>query len=190
MLQGELNLPPKPRGARTETNAEILRQVIRDLASIYDLELTAIDGYRVFRYAGADPPSWGYCLEAARVEDSVDDLILFYEDNKVHDRDCLGWIPQSDIYTVREARSNDVSYVGPSEDVVRALLEIFRDIFEFAWQNKWTYEKRMEFYQSIPFEKLSSIASVRAFRRTLFSDPVFEGFDWNFPGVEEIEESI
>ena len=94
MYQEELSLPPKPCNARTETNGEILRQLVRDLSSIYDLELSAIDGYRMFRHAGADLPSWGYCLESARVEDAVDDLILFREDEGVHEKGCLKWLKE------------------------------------------------------------------------------------------------
>jgi hypothetical protein len=188
MHQEELKWPPKPHGARTETNAEILRQVSRDLASICDLELTALQGYRIFRHAGVEQPSWGYCLESARVEDAVDDLILFREDARAHEEGCLKWAPLLDFYTFDEAKSFDVPYVGPSEEIVRAILELFRDIFEFALKAKWTYDNRMEFYHSIPFSDFSSMRSVRTFRRTLFSNPVFEGFDWTFPEVEDIIE--
>lgn len=181
-------MPPKPHNARTETNAEVLRQLTRDLSSIYDLELTAIDGYRMFRHAGAEPPSWGYCLESARVEESADDLILFREDAGTHERGCLKWVPLLNFCTVEQAQGWGVPYTGPPEEVMHALLEIFRDVFEFAHKNSWTYEKRMDFYHSIPYEELSSIRAIRAFRRTLFSDPVFEGFDWTFPDVGEIDE--
>lgn len=89
MLQEELKLPLKPCNARTETNAEILCQLSRDLTSLYDLELTAIDGYRMFRHAGAKQPSWGYCLELARIEESEDNLILFRQDEGLHEDRCL-----------------------------------------------------------------------------------------------------
>ena len=188
MQQEELKWPPKPCNARTETNAEILRQVSRDLASIYDLELTALQGYRMFRHSGAEQPSWGYCLESARVEDAVDDLILFREDTETHEEGCLRWVPLLNFYTVDQAKSFNVPYIGPPEEIVWEILELFRDIFEFAWKAKWTYDKRMEFYHSIPFHEFTSMRFVRAFRRDLFDDPVFEGFDWTFPDIKEVHE--
>ena len=120
-----IEIPPKPCNARTESNAEILRQLSHDLSSIYDLELTAIDGYRMHRHAGVDQPSWGYCLESARVEDSIDDLILFHEDEGIHERGCLKWVTLLNFYTIEQAKGCDVSYVEPSEEVVRAILELF-----------------------------------------------------------------
>ena len=181
-------MPPKPCNARTESNAEILRQVSRDLASIYDLELTALQGYRMFRHAGADQPSWGYCLESARVKDAVDGLVLFREDTEPHKEGCLKWVSLLNMYTVDQAASCGVPYVGPSEEVVREILELLRDAFEFALKTHWTYAQRMEFYHSIPYTKLSSIRAVRAFRRKLFDDPAFDGFEWTFPEVEDINE--
>eukprot|EP00590_Aulacoseira_subarctica_P007040 CAMPEP_0172424048 /NCGR_PEP_ID=MMETSP1064-20121228/20708_1 /TAXON_ID=202472 /ORGANISM="Aulacoseira subarctica , Strain CCAP 1002/5" /LENGTH=188 /DNA_ID=CAMNT_0013165777 /DNA_START=135 /DNA_END=701 /DNA_ORIENTATION=- len=188
MFQEELKLPPKPCNTRTETNAEILRQLSRDLSNIYDLELSAIDGYRMFRHAGSDQPSWGYCLESARIENSEESLILFRRDEELHEDRFLDWVPLSSCYTLEQAKSCDVSYTGPSEEVLRAILELFRDVFEFALKTNWSYDKRIEFYHSFPFEELPSIRSVKAFRRTLFSCPAFDGFDWTFPEVEEIDE--
>ena len=188
MFQEDLKLPPKPCNARTETNAEILRQLSRDLTNINNFELSAIDGYRMYRHAGVDQPSWGYCLESARVEDSKEDLILFRKDEKIHEERFLDWVPLSSCYTVEGAKSYDVSYTGPSEEVLQAILELFRDVFEFALKTNWSYEKRIEFYHSFPFEELPTRKSIKAFRQTLFSCPAFDGFDWTFPEVEEIEE--
>ena len=64
----------------------------------------------------------------------------------------------------------------------------FRDVFEFALKTNWSYDKRIEFYHSFPFEELPTLRSVTAFRRTLVSCPAFDGFNWTFPEVEEIEE--
>ena len=187
MIQGEERLPPKPYNARTETNAEVLRQLSRDLTSIDDLELTATDGYRMFRHAGGAQPSWGYCLECARVGASENNLILFRKDKDVHEESSLEWIPLSDCYTTEQSRNHDVSYNGPSEEVLHAILELFRDVFEFAFSTNWSYEERMKFYISIPFEELPTLRAVRSFRRTFFSNPVFEGFTWTFPEIRDIE---
>jgi len=188
MFQEDLKLPPKPCNARTETNAEILRQLSRDLTSIGNLELSATDGYRMFRHTGDDQPSWGYCLEFAQVEDSKENLILFRKDEEEQEERSLDWVPLSNCYTVEQAKRYDVSYIGPSEEVLQVILELFRDVFEFAMKTNWTYEKRIEFYYSFPFEELPTSKSVKAFRRTLFSCPAFDDFDWTFPEVEEIEE--
>jgi len=189
MIQGEEIFPPKPYNARTETNAEVLRQLTRDLSSIDDLELTALDGYRVFRHSGDIQPSWGYCLESARVEGSDANFILFRQDkSRLHVGKVLDWVPLSNCYTAREAFNYNVAYAGPSEEVLRLILELFRDVFEFALKANWSYERRIEFYYSVPFEELSTIRSMKAFRRTLFSKPPFDGFEWTFPGIEEIQD--
>jgi len=190
MFQENLKLPPKPYNARTETNAEILRQLSRDLTSIDDLDLSAIEGYRVYRHAGTEQPSWGYCLESARVEDANEDLILFRKDEEIHEERFLDWVPLSSCYTLEQAKNYDVSYAGPSEEILRSILELFRDVFEFAYRTHWSYDRRIEFYYSFPFEELPTLRSITAFRRTLFNCPTFDGFSWTFPDIDEIEEDI
>ena len=175
MFQREGKLPPKPCNARTETNAEVLRQ-LSDLSSIYDLELMAIDGYRMFRHAGGIHSSWGYCLESVRVEGSNYNLILFRQDKGLHENKFLDWVPLSSCYTAREAAS--LAYAEPSKEVVRVILELFRDVFEFALKANWSFERRIEFYYSVPFAGLPTISSIKAFRRTLFKNPPFDGFEW------------
>jgi hypothetical protein len=184
MFQEELKLPPKPCNAMTETNDEILRRLSHDLTSITNEELSAVNGYRMFRHAGGDCPSWGYCLESARVENSEEILILFRKDEEIHEERFLDWLPLSNFHTFEQAMHYDVAHVGPTEEALQEILELFRDVFEFAMKTEWSYEKRIEFYHSFPFEELPTRKSVMAFRRTLFSCPAFDGFEWTFPEIE------
>jgi hypothetical protein len=101
MFQDDLKLPPKPYNAMTETNDETLRRLSHDLTGICNEELSAIEGYRMFRHAGGDYPSWGYCLESARVENSEEVLILFRRDEEIHKERFLDWVPLSIFYTVK-----------------------------------------------------------------------------------------
>ena len=184
MSDSELKLPAKPPGARTESNEEILRQLSNDLSVFGSEELTAKQGYRVYRHTGTANPSWGYCLELAKIEASDENLILFRKDKEVHEDLFLDWIPVSNIYTFKNSKLHYVPYIGPTEDVLHEILELFRDVFEFAMKNNWSYEERIEFYHSFPFEDLSTKRSVKAYRRTLFSSPAFDGFEWTFPDPE------
>ena len=103
MFQDDLKLPAKPHNAVTETNDETLRRLGYDLTGINNEELSAIEGYRMFRHAGGDHQSWGYCLESARVENSEEVLILFRRDEEIHKERFLDWVPLSIFYTVKQA---------------------------------------------------------------------------------------
>jgi hypothetical protein len=35
-----------------------------------------------------------------------------------------------------------------------AMLQLLRDVFEYAVEGNWSYEKRMEFYHAFPFDEL------------------------------------
>ena len=186
MSEGELKLPVKPPNARTFSNMEMLRQLSHDLTILGSEELvSAIHGYRIYRHAGLEKPSWGYCLEYARVEETDENLILFRKDIEGDEEKSLSWVPISSFYTVEQIKLYKVSYSGPSENVLQLLLELFRDVFEFAMKTNWSYEKRMEFYYSIPFEGLSTRRAMKAFRQAYFSCPTFDGFEWTFPELEE-----
>ena len=64
----------------------------------------------------------------------------------------LRWVPRDSMYTFTQAKLfYGEQYVGPSEEVMREIVEVFRDAFEFALAGNWTYEKRLEFYHSFPF---------------------------------------
>ena len=76
-------------------------------------------------------------------------------------------------------------WIGPSEEVLKEILELFRVVFEFVMKTEWSYEKLIEFYHSFPFEELPSRKAIMAFRRPLVSCPTFDGFEWTFPEVEE-----
>mmetsp|Transcript_3681 Transcript_3681/g.5497 ORF Transcript_3681/g.5497 Transcript_3681/m.5497 type:complete len:89 (-) Transcript_3681:88-354(-) len=81
--------------------------------------------------------------------------------------------------------SYQVLYEGPSEEVLNEILQVFRDVFEYAVKTNWSYTKRLEFYHSFPFEELTTKEAVLAFRPILFGCPAFtENIDWTFPECE------
>ena len=82
MFSHDLQLPPEPQNVKMNSNEEILRRLGHDLTGIDREELSSTDTYRVYRHIGGNRQSWGYCLEAARVEDSEETLILFRRDEE------------------------------------------------------------------------------------------------------------
>ena len=176
MFPSDLHLPSEPPNAVIESNEEILRRLGHDLTGID--ELSAIDVYRLFLHADSDHPTWGYCLEAARNEITNEIQILFHSDEEEDDERFLDWIPLSSFYTRKQALACYVSYVGSTEEVMWLILELFRDVFECALKTNWSFEKRIEFYHSFPFEELTTKGAVMAFRANLFSCPVFDNFEW------------
>lgn len=96
----------------------------------------------------------------------------------------LDWVPLASFYTRKQALALDVSYVGPMEDVVWEILELFRDVYECALKTSWSFEKEIEFYQSFPFDELPTREAVMAFRRTLFRCPAFADLEYTFPETE------
>ena len=52
---------------------------------------------------------------------------------------------------------------GPAEDVLIEILQLLREVFEYAVEDDWSYEKRMEFYHAFPFKDLSTREAVIAF---------------------------
>ena len=61
------------------------------------------------------------------------------------------------------------------------ILEVFRDVFEFAMYTNWSYRARLKFYRAFPFEELTSKESVVTFCQILFDCPVFARFERRFP---------
>lgn len=57
---------------------------------------------------------------------------------------------------------------GPNEGAMLEILEVLRDVFEFAVATNWSYHKRLEFYHAIPFKELTLKEAVMAFRPILF----------------------
>ena len=177
-------LPSEPPNARVESNEEILRRLGHDLTGIDNGDLSAIDAYRLYLHADSDHPTWGYCLEAAHDIDTEEIQVLFRSDKEnLDDEGFLDWIPLSSFYTRQQALACNVSYVGPAEEVVWEVLELFRDVFECAWKSNWTYAQRIEFYYSFPFEELSSREAVYVFRSSLFRCPAFADVEYTFPEV-------
>ena len=174
MFVDDLRLPSVPPNDVRETNPETLRWLGYDLAAIDSQKLTAVDGYHLYLPVDGERSSWGYGLEAARVNTTNEILVLFRNDEEEGIRRSLRWLPLSMLCTVKQAKlSYQVPYKGPTEEVMRAFLHVFRDAFEFAADTNWSYVKRLEFYHSFPFEELPTADAVHRFRPVLFGCPAF-----------------
>jgi len=92
----------------------------------------------------------------------------------------------SRVYTRKHAHLlyKVVDTEGPTEDVMSEILEVFRDVLEYAVEDNWSYEKRMEFYHAFPFDELITKEAVMAFRPVLFGSPAFAGVDYKYPACE------
>jgi long-subunit fatty acid transport protein len=119
-------------------------------------------------------PSWGYCLEAATVPETREIFVLMRSDETATMARTLQWVSLSTLQTRKQVEhSSDVTYSGPSEEVMQAILRLFRDAFEFAVDTNWSYTKRLEFFHSFPFEELCTVDAVHKFRPVLFGCPAF-----------------
>jgi len=182
MVAGDMQLPSEPRNAVVETNRETLFRLGRELALIGREELTAVDAYRLYLPAACNQSMWGYCVEAARVVDTNEILVFFRSDEDEYYDRTLRWIPLSRLCTRKQAQASyQVQYIGPAEEVMYEILQLFRDVFEVSAGRNWSYQKRVEFYHSFPFEELNTKEEVLAFRPTLFGCPAFTGFKYQFP---------
>jgi hypothetical protein len=181
MFTSDLQMPAEPHNAVRETNMETLRRLSHDLTSITNDEHTALDVYRLYLHGEGTQSTWGYCLEAAVVDMTNEILILFRNDETERIERTLCWLPLSALCTKKHAQAYyQVPYTGPSEEVVYEALQVFRDVFEQAAAKNWSYEKRLEFYHSFPFEEMDTKEDVMAFRPVLFNCPAFRDFDYTF----------
>ena len=174
MFVDDLRCPAEPSDIVKEANEELLRRLDHDLCRISRQELTALDAYRLYLPVADASSSWGYALEAARIATTNDVWVLFRNDEEEGVLGSLRWLPLSTLCTIEQAElAYRVTYRGPPEDVVRAILTLFRDAFVFAADTDWSYVKRLEFYYSFPFERLSTVGAVHRFRPVLFGRPAF-----------------
>ena len=174
MFQYDLVLPSVPSNAVRESNVETLRRLGHDLACIDRGELTALDAYRLYGNMAGGGPSWGYCLEAATVPETREIFVLMRSDETATVERTLQWVCLSTMHTRKQLEhSTSAPYTGPSEEVTKAILHLFRDAFEFAVDTDWSYTKRLEFYYTFPFEDLLTVDAVHRFRPVLFSSPAF-----------------
>jgi len=170
----ELQLPALPPGTVRETNSETLCRLGHDLNSISRRVLSAVGAYRMYLPSNNERSSWGYVLEAARVNNTDEILVLFRNDEGGGIARSLRWLPLSSLCTMTQAiASYQVSYEGPAEEVMWAILHVFHSVFEFATDTNWSYVKRLEFYHSFPFEQLPTVNAVYRFRPVLFGYPAF-----------------
>ena len=70
MFTRDMQMPSEPPNVVRETNRETLCRLGRDLSLIGGEELTVIDAYRLFLPDACNHSFWGYCVEAARVNDT------------------------------------------------------------------------------------------------------------------------
>ena len=182
----DLYLPPLPPNTVMETNFEALVRIGRELDLIENQQVSsAVEMYRRFGFDENDRPYWGYCVESACNIFTNESLLLIRSEEEDGVERTLRWVPRDSVYTWRHAELfHNEQYVGPSEGVMREILALFRDVFEYAAKSDWSYEKRLEFYHSFPFEEMSTREDVMAFRSILFGCPAFEGFEFTFPECE------
>ena len=175
MFQYNLALPTVPSNSVRERNEETLRRLEHDLSCIEREELTALDAYRLFGNMADGRPSWGYyCLEAASVPETREIFVLMRSDETASMERTLQWVSLSVMQTRKQVEhSGGVAYSGPSEEVMHAILHVFRDAFEFAVDTNWSYTKRLEFFHSFPFEELPTVEAVHKFCPILFGCPAF-----------------
>lgn len=179
-------VPALPTNAVTETNRETLTRLRHDLACVDKQLLSAADEYRMYVDDGHNQPAWGYCVESASVEDPRDILVLMRVVEGRARSVTLRWLSMSKVHTRKNAHLlyRVVDTEGPAENVMIEFLKVFRDVFECAVEDGWSYEKRLEFYHAFPFEELSSVEAVRAFHPILFGSPAFSGCEPKVPEAE------
>ena len=88
----------------------------------------------------------------------------------------LHWMPMEQLFTRKHAHlAHKVFDVyGPGEIVMRDILQLLVEVFEYAVRDDWCYEKQMMmFYRSFPFDGLDTTEAVEAFRPVLFECPAY-----------------
>ena len=92
-----------PASAVRETNRETLERLEHDLTLIDDNQLSAADSYRLFGHDELDRSFWGYGVEAARMDNSREILVLMRRDAEATVGKTLRWVPLSKLYTRKQA---------------------------------------------------------------------------------------
>ena len=93
--------------------------------------------------------------------DSTKEIFMLMRSNDVlTGASFLQWLPMSRAFTKKHAHLlfKVVDTQGPSEDVMLDILQLFSEVIEYAVENGWSYEKRLEFYHSFPFDELNTVA--------------------------------
>mmetsp|Transcript_1190 Transcript_1190/g.1826 ORF Transcript_1190/g.1826 Transcript_1190/m.1826 type:complete len:197 (+) Transcript_1190:364-954(+) len=149
-------VPTLPPNAVTETNRVTLTRLKHDLVLVEEQLLSAADAYRMYVCNGHDPPFWGYVVESAQVDGPRDILVLMRGNTGLTRGTTLQWMSMSKVFTRKHAylREKVIDVEGPAEDVMIAMLQLLRDVFEYAVEGNWSYEKRMEFDHAFPFDEL------------------------------------
>ena len=172
-------IPPLPKGAKTEGNHETMERLKHDLRWSSEDVLSTTDSYRFFGYDENERSFWGYCVETACVDETKEIFMLMRSNDERTQASVLRWMPMEKLFTRKHAhllyKVFDVD--GPGEVVMIEILQVLKEVFEYAVRDNWSYEKRMEFYHAFPFDELDTREAVEAFRPVLFGCPAF--FDVN-----------
>jgi len=150
-------VPPLPANAVTETNRETLGRLRQDLSWSREQFLSAGDTYRFYGHDECGRPFWGYLLETAGAVDTRDIFVLVRSNDERTGASMLRWVPMYEMYTRKHAhlRYKVVDTESPTEEVMIEILQLLCEVFEYAVDDDWSYEKRMEFYHAFPFDEFA-----------------------------------
>ena len=83
-----------------------------------------------------------------------------------------------EIYSVG-ALSKEFSILanGNASYAMYEILELFCEVFVYAVETNWTYEKRIHFYHAFPFKELTTKDAVMAFHSVLVGCRAFADFE-------------
>lgn len=71
---------------------ETVHRLDHDLPLMQEGKLTVLDAYCLFGSAADSRPTWGYCLEAARISGTTEILVLICTDETASaERACVGF---------------------------------------------------------------------------------------------------
>ena len=82
MFTNDLQLHPAPHNAIRETNQETLHRLSHNVMKIDIGELTALDAYHLYLRTDENGSTWGFCLEAARITEANNIMVLFQNDKE------------------------------------------------------------------------------------------------------------
>mmetsp|Transcript_8696 Transcript_8696/g.12683 ORF Transcript_8696/g.12683 Transcript_8696/m.12683 type:complete len:186 (-) Transcript_8696:1246-1803(-) len=185
MLASDI-VPALPLDAVTESNQVTLARLNHDVALIREQTLSAAELYRFYVKSEGGHSYWAYCVESACVDSSKEIFMLMRGNDVLTGASFLKWLPMSVAFTRKHAYLlfKVIDTQGPSEDVMLEILQLFREVIEYAVVSGWSYERRLEFYHSFPFDELTTKEAVAAFRPVLFSCAAFKGCKYPYPESE------
>ena len=148
--------------------------------------LSPSDLYRFFGYDENERPFWGYCIESACIAESKEIFMLMHITSELTQARMLHWMPMEKLFTRKHAHLvyKVFDVYGPGDVVMMEILQLLEEVFEYAVRDEWSYEKRMKFYHSVPFDELDTAEAVEAFQPILFGSPTFFDVEKVVPEAE------